>query len=102
MPWHAVAELSDIPEQAGLAVEVGEVTIALFNVEGTIYATQDTCTHADASLAEGYVDGDCVECPLHQATFHIPSGEAREAPAEIDLKTYPVKVEDSVIHVELP
>ena len=58
--------------------EVGGVALAVYNLNGTFYATQDGCTHATASLSEGdIVDDDCIACPVHDGTFHIPvAGDA--------------------------
>src|SRR5262249_19310328 len=74
--WHKVATLSDIGPGEMKQVRIGPRYVALYNVAGTIYATDDICTHADASLSEGYLESDVVECPLHQGRFHVPSGKA--------------------------
>lgn len=72
-------------------VEVGGCPIAVYNVDGTFYATQDGCTHATASLSEGeIVDGDLIACPVHDGTFHIPSGQPMGFPCEIALRTFKV------------
>jgi nitrite reductase/ring-hydroxylating ferredoxin subunit len=52
-------------------------------------------------MSDGYVDGDCIECPIHQALFHIPTGDVRSGPATEPLKTYPVKIEHDQVLVEL-
>jgi nitrite reductase/ring-hydroxylating ferredoxin subunit len=76
--------------------------IALCNVDGEFFAIDDVCTHAYASLADGYIEGDQVECPLHGACFDIRTGKVKSAPASVDLKTYPVKVEGDRIKVGVP
>lgn len=98
--WVKVALRSEVPESSTLLVAVGGEPVCLYNINGTIYATHDICTHEEASLADGFVDGDCIECPLHQALFHIPTGEARTAPATDDLRVYPVKVEGDDVLVD--
>ncbi len=98
--WIPVAAVADVPEGQTLAVDVGGEAVCLYNLGGTVYATQDTCTHEEASLAEGYIDGDCIECPLHQALFHIPTGKARTAPASVDLRVFPVRVVGATIEVD--
>jgi nitrite reductase/ring-hydroxylating ferredoxin subunit len=98
--WITVATLADVPEGQMLAVDVAGEAVCLYNLGGTVYATQNVCTHAEASLAEGYIDGDCIECPLHQALFDIRTGKAKSAPATEDLRVYPVRVEGSAIRVE--
>ena len=100
--WIKVAAEGDVPDGETLAVEADGVPICLYNLAGRICATQDSCTHEEASLAGGYIDGDCIECPLHQAVFHIPTGEVREPPATENLRVYPVKVENGDILVEIP
>jgi nitrite reductase/ring-hydroxylating ferredoxin subunit len=97
--WIAVASLDDVPVGQMLAVVVAGDALCLYNLNGSIYATQNICTHEEASLAEGYLEGDCVECPLHQALFHIPTGKATTPPATVDLRVYPVKVEGGTIRV---
>ena len=99
--WIKVAAVRDVPEGEALAVEAGDVAVCLYNIAGRIYATQDSCTHEEASLAGGYIDGDCIECPLHQAVFHIPTGEVREPPATENLRVYPVKIENGDVLVEV-
>lgn len=65
--------------------------LAIYNLDGTFYATDDGCTHATASLSEGeIVDDDCIACPVHNGTFHIPTGQAMSFPCEKALRTYKV------------
>jgi 3-phenylpropionate/trans-cinnamate dioxygenase ferredoxin component len=75
--------------------------IAVFNVEGTLFAISDTCTHAEASLSEGRVDGETVECPLHGACFDLRTGEALTPPAVEPAQTFPVIVQEDEIYVEI-
>ncbi len=99
--WHRVAAASEVEENEPLQVKLNDRLIGLFRVDGQVYATDDVCTHQFAILSEGYQDGDTIECPLHQAVFHIPTGEARSEPADENLRTYPVKVEADDIYVLL-
>jgi nitrite reductase/ring-hydroxylating ferredoxin subunit len=98
----AAAKVSDLSEGDVMKVQIGELKIALFNVDGSFYATEEICTHAHASLAEGYVDGDAVECPLHGACFSIKTGKALTAPATFDLATYPISVVDGDVLIGIP
>jgi nitrite reductase/ring-hydroxylating ferredoxin subunit len=97
--WVKVASVDDVPEGGTLQVEIGGEAVCLYNLGGRIYATQDMCTHAQASLAEGFIEGDCIECPLHQALFHIPTGEVRSEPATENLRVFPVRVQDGAVEV---
>ena len=85
-----------------MGVNVNGHRVALYRIEGTVYATNDVCTHEFALLSDGYLDGDCIECPLHQALFHIPTGEARSPPASEPIPTYPAKEEADRVLVHLP
>jgi len=70
-------------------------------VDGKFYATDDTCTHEDASLSTGFLKGDIVKCPLHGSRFNVCTGKALEEPAEEDLRTYPVRLEGGRILIDL-
>lgn len=97
--FHAVAKTGDLEQGDAMQVTVGRKEIALYNVDGEFYATDDICTHAYASLADGYVEGDQIECPLHGACFDIKTGKALTPPANRDLATYPVKIDGDTVHV---
>lgn len=96
-----VAQLSEIPEQSCKKIEVQGKAIGLFNLGGTIYAIDDTCTHAEASLCEGEVEGDEVLCPLHFATFDIRTGTCTGPPADEDLQTYDVRIEGDDVLISI-
>lgn len=75
--------------------------IALYNLRGAYYASNDTCTHENASLSdEGMIDGDLVVCGWHFCGFDIVTGAATASPCSEPLQTYPVKLIDEVLHVE--
>ncbi|GAA3817176.1 bifunctional 3-phenylpropionate/cinnamic acid dioxygenase ferredoxin subunit [Amycolatopsis tucumanensis] len=75
--------------------------IAVFNVDGTLYAIDDTCTHQDASLADGWLDGCAVECPLHAACFDLRTGMPSGPPAKKPVRTHEVVVVDGQIYVNV-
>ncbi len=79
----------------------GHAPIAVYNLDGEFFATDDTCTHGEASLAEGDIEGDEVICPFHMGAFDIRTGEASVAPCAKPLRTYPVRVEDGTLFVEI-
>ena len=80
----------------------GRKEIAIYNLDGQFYATDDICTHAYASLADGYVEGELIECPLHGGCFDIKTGKAMTPPVTEDLKTYEVKIDGEQILVGVP
>ncbi|TXH68342.1 MAG: nitrite reductase small subunit NirD [Thiothrix sp.] len=99
--WHTVASVDQIDEDQPLAVKVDGNEIGIFKVNDSFYAIEDICPHAYALLTQGFIDGDNVECPLHEAVFHIPSGKCLKAPAERDLKTYPIRIEGNQVLIAL-
>ncbi len=92
-----VAALDDLPPGTAKVVAVDGVRIALFNVDGTIYAIDDTCTHEEASLADGPVSGEIVTCPKHGSRFNLRTGRVLSLPAVIPVNTYAVKVENGQV-----
>ena len=72
-----------------LRVEAAGLTVAVFNVDGQFYVTDDACTHGPGSLSEGFIDGDVVECNFHNGQFDIKTGEIVSPPCMIPVKTYP-------------
>ncbi len=96
-----VAQVSEVPEGRAKKVLVKRQKIAIFHVDGTFYAIDDTCTHADASLSEGQIMGCHVACPLHGAKFDIKSGEALTFPAVTPVETYKVVIEGDEIFLEV-
>jgi 3-phenylpropionate/trans-cinnamate dioxygenase ferredoxin subunit len=101
MAWQRAASLAEVAADKGLQVKIGGVDVAIFRVGETLYALEAICPHAEAYLAEGFVDEDRIECPLHQAQFHIPTGKCLGAPADRDLATYPVKIEGNDVLVDV-
>lgn len=81
---------------------VADVPISVFRAEGEFYAVDDTCSHSDASLADGFVDGCFVECPLHAALFDLRTGVPQCLPAKRPLRTHPVVVSEGVVYVQEP
>ncbi len=82
--FHAVAKTGDLDEGEAVQVIVGRKEIAIYNLDGAYYATEDICTHAYASLADGYVEGELIECPLHGGCFDIKTGKTLWGPKRID------------------
>ena len=97
--FRRVASVGEIPPGEARAVEVDGTPIAIYNVEGEFFATCDTCSHEEASLAEGWLDDDVVTCPSHGAEFSVRTGEALSLPATEPVATYPVRVEGDEIFV---
>jgi 3-phenylpropionate/trans-cinnamate dioxygenase ferredoxin subunit len=99
MALRRVCKKSELAPGEGKRIE--DPAIAVFNVGGTFFAISDICTHAEASLSEGRVDGETVECPLHGACFDLRTGEALTPPAVEPVQTFPVVVQEDEIYVEI-
>jgi len=84
-----------------LRVEAAGLTVAVFNVDGQFYVTDDACTHGPGSLSEGFIDGDVVECNFHNGQFDIKTGAIVAPPCMIPVKTYPASVEDGTVFIDV-
>ncbi len=100
--YRKVAQLKDLAPGSGMAVEARGHQIALFNVDGTVYAIEGTCTHRAGPLGEGSLEGTTVTCPWHGATFDVRTGDHLTAPAPQGVSSYNVKIAGDDIHVEIP
>lgn len=102
MKFVPVAKLSDLEPGSCLSVEAeGGLLVALFNVDGKIYALDNTCPHAGGPLGEGTLSGEIVECPWHGWRFNVRTGVRPDNP-DFTVARYDVQVEGDVIKVSLP
>jgi nitrite reductase/ring-hydroxylating ferredoxin subunit len=92
---------SDVAPGSALKVEIDDLVLAVFNVGGEFYVTDDTCTHGPGSLSEGYIEDDIVECNFHNGQFNIKTGAVVLPPCMIPIKTYPVSVVDGKVTIEV-
>ncbi|GAA2326068.1 bifunctional 3-phenylpropionate/cinnamic acid dioxygenase ferredoxin subunit [Streptomyces caniferus] len=93
-----VCPLADLPPGESVRIDTAP-PIAVFHTDGQLYAIDDTCTHQDASLSDGWLEGCLVECPLHAAAFDLRTGTATCLPARRAVRTHPVTVQDGMIYV---
>lgn len=96
-----ICRIDELGPGEALRINQGEEPVALFNVNGEFHAIQDTCTHGEWSLAEGYLEGDVVECALHMAKFCVRTGKVCALPATLPVKVFPVRVEGDEVFVDL-
>jgi nitrite reductase/ring-hydroxylating ferredoxin subunit len=99
--WMTVADLSALETGSVTRVKAGEVDVALYNIDGEIYATHNICTHAHALLSDGWLEGDIIECPLHGGRFEAKTGKGLGAPIPCDVKTYPVRIDGNSVQVDV-
>lgn len=97
--WTRVAAAADLKPETPRSVKIGKVQIALVKLDDGIFAVSDICTHDYAVLSDGFCENGKLECPLHQALFDIRSGRAETEPADVDLRIFPVKIEDGQVFV---
>ena len=99
--WTDVAAQADLFEGAGIAVAPEGQDIALFSVDGEVFAINNLCTHGNAKLCEGFVEGHNVECPFHQAMFNLRDGSVSCGPATEPVKTWSVKMAGGRVYLQL-
>lgn len=95
-----IAHTSDVLPGAGTVAEINEHAIALFNLDGTFYAIDNTCIHRGGPLGEGELEGDCVTCPWHNWEYNVKTGACLTNPAA-KVKTYDVKIEGDEVKILL-
>jgi nitrite reductase/ring-hydroxylating ferredoxin subunit len=96
-----VATRQDVEPGNARCIEAAGHYIALYNVDGTFYATDDECSHAEASLSDGWLEDYEITCPLHGSAFDVRTGRPLCLPATKPVRTYPVRVEGDDIYVEV-
>lgn len=92
-PWIDAAARDAVAEGEVVGIVAAGRELALYAVDGEVYATSSVCTHGQASLCDGFLEGHEIECPLHQGRFDVRTGSAVGPPATRAVRSYPVKVE---------
>ncbi len=95
-----VCRLDELPPGEAIRIEA-DVPVAVFNADGQLYAIDDTCTHQDASLADGWLEGCVIECPLHASCFDLRTGAPTGPPAKRPVRVHPVVVEGDMVYVQV-
>jgi len=99
--WIDATAADEVPEDDVIGVVVAGRDIALYNAGGEIFATDNICTHGQARLCEGFLEGHEIECPLHQGKFDIRTGQPCGAPVTEGIRNYPVRIEDGRVFLAL-
>ena len=99
--WVDLMSTDDLPRNDVKGVSVGDRDIAIYTVGEAVYATDSVCTHGQAQLCDGYLDGNEIECPLHQGRFDVRDGKPLCAPVTEALRCYPVKVEGERVYLRV-
>jgi nitrite reductase/ring-hydroxylating ferredoxin subunit len=99
--WVTVAKEGYLEPGELMYVEVGDEPVVLINLDGELHALNDICTHEEASLSDGTIVGDEIECPLHGGAFFIRTGEAAAMPVVVRTEKYKVRTVDGEVQVSL-
>ncbi len=99
--WIDVSAVDAVPEEDVIGIDLEGKSVALYKVDGEVFATDNICSHGNARLCDGFLEGHEIECPLHQGKFDVRNGKAMCAPLTEDIKIYPVKIEGSRVFVAL-
>jgi len=96
-----VGDAAEVAPGTAVRIVAGGEELAIFNVDGQFYATTDVCSHDEASLSDGELFGNVVECPLHGARFDVRTGKALSLPAVYPVKTFEVRVVEGQLQVKV-
>ena len=101
--WVEVWRIEDVPPGHAARIEIDDVPVAIFNLDGEFYCLDDTCSHAEASLSDGDLDTSrcAIECPLHGSAFSLRTGEPLSLPAVEPVRVHQVDTSDGVIRIAL-
>jgi anthranilate 1,2-dioxygenase ferredoxin subunit len=99
--WNDVAPGSMLAEGEAIGVTAAGKPIALFRLDGRVFALHDVCPHGEARFSEGYIDGGNVECPLHQGLVCIRTGEPMSAPIYDPVEIFPAREAGGRIEVQV-
>ena len=102
MPFHTLCHVDDIEEGKGQRFVVDNLAVAVFLVDGEYRALQDSCPHAGASLACGYVDGNLIRCRIHHWGFSLESGRCKENDSDpYRARTFATRIVDGNLQVDV-
>ena len=99
--WIEACDADEIEEEDVMRFDHGNQTYAIYRIDDEYYATDGLCTHEQVHLADGLVMDNIIECPKHNGRFDIRTGAAKGAPVCVNLKTYPVRVEDGKVLINI-
>jgi nitrite reductase/ring-hydroxylating ferredoxin subunit len=91
----------EVAPGSAIRVENGDLILAVYNLDGEFYVTDDTCTHGPGSLSEGYIEDDIVECNFHGGQFNIKTGEVAAPPCMVPIRTYRTTIENGKVVIEV-
>ncbi len=99
--WTDAADAGDIRQDDVIGVQVGDREIAVYSVDGEVFATDNLCSHGQARLCDGFLLGHEIECPFHQGRFDVRSGMPTCEPATEAIRSYPVRIDAGRVYLAL-
>lgn len=99
--WIDAISIDELPTNDVLGITVAARDIAIYSIGGEVFATDNVCTHGQARLSDGFLDGHTIECPLHQGRFDVRDGKPLCAPVTEPLARYALKIEGSRVYIQL-
>jgi len=99
--WVDALSAGDLPTDDVIGVVVAGCDIAIYTVGDEVYATDNICTHGQARLCDGFLDGHEIECPLHQGKFDVRSGQPTCEPVTEPVRSYPVRIDGQRVFLQL-
>ena len=99
--WKDLMSQDDVFQNEVVSVQFEGKDLAIYDVEGEVFASENICNHGNARLCDGFLEGYEIECPHHQGRFDIRDGKALCAPLTENMKTYPVKIENGRVFINL-
>ncbi len=99
--WIDALAADSLPTDDVVGVVVAGRDIALYTVGNAVYATDNICTHGQARLCDGFLDGHEIECPLHQGKFDVRDGKPLCEPVTLPLRSYPVRIDGPRVYVRI-
>jgi naphthalene 1,2-dioxygenase system ferredoxin subunit len=99
--WVDALSADDLPADDVMGVDVAGRDIAIYTVGDAVYATDNLCTHGQARLCDGFLEGHEIECALHQGKFDVRDGRPTCDPVTEALRSYPVKIEGGRVFLQL-
>jgi naphthalene 1,2-dioxygenase system ferredoxin subunit len=99
--WVDALSADELPTDDVIGIVVAGRDIAVYTVGDAVYATDNTCTHGQARLCDGFLEGHEIECPLHQGKFDVRDGRPTCEPVTEALRSYPVKVDGQRVYLQI-
>jgi 3-phenylpropionate/trans-cinnamate dioxygenase ferredoxin component len=100
--YYRITSTQEFPEGERLFVEINNLSIVIFSLNGEYYATSDECSHDGGPIGDGQIEGYEIICPRHGARFDLRTGKVTHFPAVTDIASYPIRIVDGNIEVGLP